>query len=129
MCCCLCIDLLILLIRSHCKICTISRVCIVGNCWQWANFTKGPNEQNQHFAELRQKLHVRLYIHEVVLLRFLPSLDIKLECFVTKNGKSGCQTRVRQTIGAARGCQWLGRLMTMYTQNSPLVGSLREKGG
>ena len=34
----------------------ISRVCIVGNCWQWANFTMGPNEQNQHFAELRQKV-------------------------------------------------------------------------
>ena len=28
----------------------------------------GPNEQNQHFAELRQK--VCLYIHAVVLLRF-----------------------------------------------------------
>ena len=42
---------------------TISRVCIVGNCWQWTNFTKGPNEQKQHFAELRQK--------------GLPSLDCK----------------------------------------------------
>ena len=31
-------------------------------CWQWANFTMGPNEQNQHFAELRQKsmfMHTR----------------------------------------------------------------------
>ena len=50
--------MLILLIRSHCKICPlptiqISRVCIVGNCWQWANFTMGINEQNQHFSELR----------------------------------------------------------------------------
>ena len=60
----------------------ISRVCIVGNCWQWANFTIGPNEQNQHFAELRQK--VCSYKHVVLLLRCLPSLDSKLERFVTK---------------------------------------------
>ena len=32
----------------------------------------GPNQQNQHFAELRQK--VRLYI--VVLLRCLPNLKV-----------------------------------------------------
>ena len=67
---------LILLMRSHCKICqlptiTISRVCTVGICWQWANFTMGPNGQNQHFAELRKK--VCLYIHAVVLLRGLLS--------------------------------------------------------
>ena len=37
------------------------------HCCQWANFTMGPNEQNQHFAELRQK--VCLNIHAVVLLR------------------------------------------------------------
>ena len=45
----------------------------------------GPNEQNQHFAKLRQK--VRLYKHVVllvVLLRCLQSLDGKLKCFVTK---------------------------------------------
>ena len=42
----------------------------------------GPNEQNQHFAELRQKNC--LYIHVVVLLTCLPSLDGKLERFVTK---------------------------------------------
>ena len=42
---------------------TISHVCTVGNFWKWANFTMGPNEQNQHFAELRQK--VCLYIHAV----------------------------------------------------------------
>ena len=41
-----------------------------------------PNEQNQHFAELRRK--VCLCIHVVVLLRCLPSLDGKLERFVTK---------------------------------------------
>ena len=57
----------------------------------------GPYEQNQHFVELRRK--VCLYIHVVVLQRGLPSLDGKLERFVTKkNGKSSCQTRVRQTI-------------------------------
>ena len=53
-------------------------------CWQCAHFTIGPNEQNQHFAELRQ--NVCLYIHVVVLLRYLrylPSLDEKLERFVT----------------------------------------------
>ena len=79
--------MLILLIRSHCKICplttmTISRVCTVGNCWQWANFTAGPNGQNQHFVGLRQ--NVCLYIHAVVLLRGLPSLECKNELFVGK---------------------------------------------
>ena len=42
----------------------------------------GLNEQNQHFAELRQK--VCLYIHVLVLQRGLPSLDGKLERFVEK---------------------------------------------
>ena len=64
----------------------ISHVCTVGNCWQWANLTMGPNGQNQHFAELKQK--VCLYIHAVVLLRGLPSLECKNELFVEKRGKS-----------------------------------------
>ena len=64
---------------------TISRACSVGNWWQWAKFTMGPNEQNQHFAELRQK--VCQYKHVVLLLRCLPSLDSKLERFVTKREK------------------------------------------
>ena len=42
----------------------------------------GPNEQNQHFAKLRQ--NICLYIHVVVHLTCLPSLDGKLERFVTK---------------------------------------------
>ena len=46
----------------------------------------GPNEQNQHFAELRHK--VCLYIHAVVLLRGLPSLNGKNELFVGKRWKS-----------------------------------------
>ena len=64
---------------------TISRVCTVGNCWQWANFTMGPNGQNQHFAELRQKVSV--YIYAVVLLRGLPSFDGINELFVGKKRK------------------------------------------
>ena len=43
------------------------------------------NGQNQHFAELRQK--VCLYIHTEVLLRGLPSLDGKNELFVGKKRK------------------------------------------
>ena len=42
----------------------------------------GPNEQNQHFAELRQKICLHIYV--VVLQRGLPSLDGKLERFITK---------------------------------------------
>ena len=42
----------------------------------------GPNEQNQHFAELIQKVCV--YVHVVVLRTGLPSLGGKLERFVTK---------------------------------------------
>ena len=45
----------------------------------------GPNEQNQHFAELRQK--VCLYIHTVVLLRGLSSLEGKNEFFVGEKRK------------------------------------------
>ena len=76
--------MLILLIRSHCKICPFPTVqtreiVIVGN---GQILQMGPNEQNQHFAELRQK--VCSYIHAVVLLRGLPSLDGKNELFVGK---------------------------------------------
>ena len=63
---------------------------------QWTNFTMGPYEQNQHFADLRQK--VCLYIHVEVQLRSLQSLVGKLERFDTNNGKSGCQTRVGKTM-------------------------------
>ena len=60
--------MLILLIFSYCKMCTLptqrSRVLVCceqykharSYCWQWTHFTMGPNEQNQHFAELRQKI-------------------------------------------------------------------------
>ena len=86
--------MLILLISSYCKMCTLPtlRSCVFVcceqykhmrlYCWQWTNFTMGPTEQNQNFAELRQK--TCLYIHIVVLLTCLPSLDGKLERFVTK---------------------------------------------
>ena len=46
------------------------------------NFTMGPNGQNQHFAELREK--VCSSIHDVVLQRGLPSLHGKLEQFLTR---------------------------------------------
>ena len=51
-------------------------------CRQCAHFTTATNEQNQHFAVLRQK--VCFYIHVVVIQIGLPSLDVKLERFVTK---------------------------------------------
>ena len=47
---------------------------------KWAYFTMGPNGQNQHFAELRH--NVCLYIHAVVLLRGLQSLEGKNKRFV-----------------------------------------------
>ena len=50
-----------------------------------------PNEQNQHFAELRRK--VCLYIHAVVLLRGLPSLNGKNILFVGKEEKAVSQTK------------------------------------
>ena len=86
--------MLILLISSYCKMCTLptlrSRVFVCceqykharSYCWQWTHFTMGPNEQNQHFAELRQNICLHIYV--VVLLTCLPSLDGKLERFVTK---------------------------------------------
>ena len=83
--------MLILLIRPHCKICTlptiqtreITYICIVGNgqISQWDLLMSKINI----FAELRQK--VRLYIHDLVHLRCLPSLDVKHELFVTKKRK------------------------------------------
>ena len=57
-------------------------------CWQWENFTMGPNGRNQHYAELRQKACSS--IHEK---RGLPRTICHKE-----NEKSGCQTRVWQTI-------------------------------
>ena len=83
--------MLILLISSYCKMYTLPtlRSCVFvcceqyrSHCWQWTHFTMGPNEQNQHYAELRQK--VCQYKHVVGLLTCLPSLDGKLERFVTK---------------------------------------------
>ena len=91
--------MLILVIRSHCKICllptmTISRDCTVAYCSQWSTFTMAPDEQNQHFVELRRR--VCLYIHALVFLRGLPCLEGKNNLFVGKRGKSGeanlCQT-------------------------------------
>ena len=95
--------MLVLLIRSHCKICPLPTIqshmfvlfatdkLVRSYCLQCAHFTTGTNEQNQHFVVLRQK--VSLYIHVVVLQSGLPSLDGKLERFaIKKNGKSDCQT-------------------------------------
>ena len=89
--------MLILLIRSHCKMCPLPTIqpCVFVlftrdkharlYCRQCSHFTIGTNEQNQHFVELREK--VCLYIHVVVLQRGLPSLDGKLERYGTKKWK------------------------------------------
>ena len=81
-------------------------IVVNGQILQWDLMSK-----NQHFTELRQK--VRLYIHAVVLLRGLPSLEGKNKLFVGKKtekrlaqpnqtdyssaqkrfAKFGCQTR------------------------------------
>ena len=86
--------MLILLIRSHCKMCPLPTIRFHvfvlfatdkhgrSYCRQCAHFTTGTNEQNQHVAVLRQK--VSLYIHVVVPLSGLPNLNGKLERFVTK---------------------------------------------
>ena len=64
---------------------TILRVCTVGNCWKWANFT------------------ICLYIHALVLLRSLPSLEGKHELFCRKKEeKAVSQTQVRQTIASLK---------------------------
>ena len=81
-------------------------------CWQWSHFTMGPNEQNQHFAELRQIICV--YIHVVVLITCWQSLDRKLQRFVTKSGKSDCQTRVRQTIDSTLQCNTIQHNKRQY---------------
>ena len=79
--------MLILLIRSHCKMGPLptiqTRMFVLFAtdkharlyCRQCAHFTTGTNEQNQHYTVLRQK--VCLYIHVVVLESGLPSLDGK----------------------------------------------------
>ena len=86
--------MLILLISSYCQMCTLptlrSRVfvCCKQNkharsyCWQWTHFTMGPNEQNQHFAELRQKI---CFIHTRSSAPYtFAKFGWKLERFVTK---------------------------------------------
>ena len=45
----------------------------------------GPNEQNQHLTELRQKAGI--YVQKLMLQRDLPSLDGKHNLFVTKKEK------------------------------------------
>ena len=55
----------------------------------------GTNEQNQHFAESRQK--VCFYTLTVVLQRGLPSLDVKLKRFVTKKWKKLSALSLSQT--------------------------------
>ena len=57
------------------------------------NFTRGSNEQKQHFTELIQK--VSTYVQKSVLLRDLPRLDGNHKHFVTTKRK---QALVRQTI-------------------------------
>ena len=91
----------ILSIRSHCKISPLATIANSTDtrdrhCCQWANFAMGPNEQNKHFAELRQK--VCSYIHAVVQLRGLPRLECKIELFVRKKRKKPLAKSVRQTI-------------------------------
>ena len=52
----------------------------------------GPDEQNLHFHELRQK--VCLYIHNFVLLRGLPRLEGKHKLFVRKELKTVSQAKL-----------------------------------
>ena len=62
---------------------TILCVCTLVNSRQWANFTMGPNEQNQ-----QTKFETKsMFIHAVVLQRGLPSLEGKNELFVGKKRK------------------------------------------
>ena len=90
--------MVILLISSYCKMCTLptlrSRVCLLRTIQTreivllaiamdtFYNGQMSKNEQNQHFAELRQKICLHIYV--VVLLTCLPSLDGILKRFVTK---------------------------------------------
>ena len=48
----------------------------------------GSYKQNQLFAELRLNVCLNIHVHVEVLQRGLPSLDGKLERFVTKNWKT-----------------------------------------
>ena len=61
------------------------------HCWQWVDFTMGPYEQNQHYAEYVythiQKVCLYTHTRAVVLLRGLPSLEAKNELFVGKKRK------------------------------------------
>ena len=68
----------------------------ISYCWQGAHFTFGPNEQNQHVAELSQQ--VCLNIQVLVRQRGLPSLDGKLRRFITEQRKKRFPNQVRQTI-------------------------------
>ena len=73
--------MLIFFFRSHCKICYLSsdrsRV-FVGN---GQILQKDLKMKINILAELRKR--VCLYIHALVLFKYLPSLDVKQELFVT----------------------------------------------
>ena len=71
----------------------------------------GPYKQNQHFADLRK--NVCLNIHVEVLQRGLPSLDGKLERFVTKNWKKRLPNSFQTdyTSGADKSRFWQNRAL------------------
>ena len=54
--------MLILSVRSHCKICPLPNSTNTRDrhCWQWAKFTMGPNEQN-HILRSWDKKYVYTY--------------------------------------------------------------------
>ena len=85
--------ILILLIRSHCKnvplptIQTrkIAHICIVGN---------GQILQCEQRVETKS---IFIHVHNLVLLRCLPSLDVKYKLFVYNKRGKNCQSSAGQT--------------------------------
>ena len=94
--------MLILIIRSHSKICPLP---IIDNNTKtrYHIVVNGQILQLELMSKINilrswDKKYVWIHTRSSAPVRCMPSFDIKLERFVTKNGKSGCQTRVRETI-------------------------------
>ena len=89
---------------AHCRHYNLACLSVANNtntqdrivCWQWTHFTMGPNEQNQHFAELRQKIH--LYIHVVAMFSNRNTMYTKVRLPTGVSQAAGDELVSRETI-------------------------------
>ena len=98
------------------------RDCIVGN---GHILHLGPNEQNQHFAELRQK--VCLHIHAVVQKVFGQVWMANSNVLKQKKWKEGCAKLKSDQRGLFINCHWSDRLYSDVRLRLDLISMWSHK--